>query len=460
MSSINIVRHKFHLMRLNEIKRENEQLAAFYVLLTYIAGYLLGENLDIDIVWQAIIICITLLCLVRAFVGKSELKKYMILLAIFNTGIVRSAWSEFSILSNGFYEKLYLLIEPSKNKLVETMGIGLSDIQKELICGIVLGRGSGVTDIGNWPHFLKSGMSHLLVASGAQVSLSIFPLILLAEYAHISSLARKIIFMLAGVLLFCLLLIVGMEPSILRAVTACYLYLFARILNRKSNPLNIIYTTALIWLWMNPSLLRNAGFQLSYSASWGLIYIYPRLRLMMGQFKPKKPNGFKEKISRRLRLYMIELFLLMVSAQGAVTPVLVHHFHRFSFSGFLANFIAIPLSGIIIYLGIGASVLGLISKSLAGFVNHINGIFLNLLDGTAHVFSYIPYISSPPAGLLGLLIPYIFIALYCEARFKPFGIVKILDSAQKFRHPIDNLKFILSSKRLLKEGVDNRNSEY
>jgi competence protein ComEC len=320
------------------------------------------------------------------------------------------------------------------------MGTGLTDSQKELIGGIVLGRGSGVTDIKSWPHFLKSGMSHLLVASGAQVSLSIFPLILLADYVNMSMRARKLIYTIAATLLFLLLLIVGLEPSILRAVTSCYMFLLARTINRKCQSLNIIYATALLWLWINPSLIRNIGFQLSYSASWGLIYIYPRLRLLLIPDIASKPANLKRKITRRIYIFSIEIILLMLAAQGAVMPVLSHHFHRLSFSGFIANIIAIPLSGLIMYMGMAAALTGQISTPLAGLINIINGFLLNTLNLTARLFASIPYIPSPSNGMLGLLMPYTFMALFFEARFKPYGLVKALDIAQKILYPLDNLK--------------------
>jgi len=417
-------------------------LPAFYVLITYILGVQVGIRISPDIPMQTVIICITLICLFKTIHPKTRFVKVMILIAIFNAGMVRASLPSFNIFPIEWYEHLRILIQPFKARLIEAMGTGLTESQKELIGGIVLGRGSGVTDIKSWPHFLKSGMSHLLVASGAQVSLSIFPLILLADHVNMSIRARKLIYTIAATLLFLLLLIVGLEPSILRAVTSCYMFLLARTINRKCQSLNIIYATALLWLWINPSLIRNIGFQLSYSASWGLIYIYPRLRLLLMPGIASKPENLKRKITRRIYIFSIEIILLMLAAQGAVMPVLSHHFHRFSFSGFIANIIAIPLSGLIMYMGMAAALTGQISTPLAGLINIINGFLLNTLNLTALLFSSIPYIPSPSNGMLGLLMPYIFMVLFFEARFKPYGLIKALDVAQKILYPLDNLKNI------------------
>lgn len=414
-------------------------MPAFYVLILYISGLFFGYKLVPSLATQLLIAGIILFLLYDSIKTRPSLLRAVIMIGIFAAGMIRSAYPAFTPIPIEWYAKAAIFIEPFKARLVDGLKTGLDGSQRELIGGIILGRGSGEMNFKHWTHFIKSGMSHLLVASGAQVSLCVFPVIALAENVPFSQSIKKLLFVFAAILLAVLLLIVGLEPSILRAITACYLYLLARLINRRARALNIIYATALFWLWIDPSLVRNRGFQLSYAASWGLIYIYPRLRTIFQIAKPARQSSRVKKNIFKIATALREILLLTFCAQIVVAPVLAFNFHRFSPSGFIANLIAIPISEILIYNGLATSLIAQISTIPALWMSSLNRILLAILDSTAHHFSKFPYVRCPFTSIVGLFIPYFLAALYFEARFRPHGLINALHLAQNIVYPLNNL---------------------
>ena len=67
----------------------------------------------------------------------------------------------------------------------------------------------------------------------------------------------------------------GLSPSILRASTMLSFLTFANVFNKSTNIFNIIFSSAFFLLLVDPFLILDVGFQLSYLAVFGIISIYP-----------------------------------------------------------------------------------------------------------------------------------------------------------------------------------------
>ena len=419
------------LIKANGVDRE---LTSFYVLFICVVGFVGGNLIVLDKPLQALVIVIGFSLVERTSRSGRLSRHAALLIGILIASVIRSSYGPLDVFPTNILSCLEDFFTPLKAHLIHGMGLGLTETKSKLISGIVLGRGSGIIEISNWPHFVKSGMSHLLVASGAQVSLTVFPVIVLAENLKVSARIKHFLYLIAGVLLVVLLILVGQEPSILRAITACWLYLIARLINRKANSLNIIYVTALIWLWIDPGLINNLGFKLSYSASWGLIYLFPKLRIILPS-KRITSSMLMLRMTQRIFGYIHALAFLSLSAQIAVMPVLAYHFHKISISGFIANILALPVSELATYTALLSALIALISEPTAILINSFNSLLLGFLDSIAHFFSLVPAISSGPVYFTGFILPYIFAALYFEARFQPSSIVIFMDSAYRFLYP-------------------------
>lgn len=410
-------------------------MPAFYVLIVYISGIFAGSVICLDRMVQIILGLAVFILLIELILRNEKYISFSILMLVFLTGFIRASYPAFTLFPSEWFNWFQNLATPVREHLLNGIQAGLSDDHKQLIGGIILGRGGSSIKLSEWSHFVKSGMSHLLVASGAQVSLTIFPIILIAENSDLSRKIKNLLFIIAAILLLILLLLVGQEPSILRAISAGYLYLAARLLNRRANSLNVIYVTALFWLWIDPKLIYNIGFQLSYSASWGLIYIFPRLRNV---FIPKKLASVRSVKTNPLLFflkYFYEIFLIGFSAQVSVIPILAYHFHRISLSGFAANLIALPVSELSIYTGLLSAIVGQISLQASMVINHLNSFLLELINSVAFLFSKVPYIRGGELHWIGMMIPYVFTGLFIEAKFRPHALILFINRISVISDP-------------------------
>ena len=183
--------------------------------------------------------------------------------------------------------------------------------------------------------FNKTGTRHIIAISGLHMTIVAVSLmyILLAlglnrNYAFY--------FSILGIIFFVTL--VGFPPSAVRAAVMGGLVLFAVKVGRLTNAGNAIIFAAVLMLLYNPNLLRyDTGFQLSFAAALGIIYIFPKL-----------DNLFK-KYSNALNIKTI--FLITISAQAAVLPIIINNFGSFSLLSVLANVLILPFVPIVMLGG-------------------------------------------------------------------------------------------------------------
>ena len=108
-------------------------------------------------------------------------------------------------------------------------------------------------------------------------------------------------------------------------------------------------------LLFDPNLLFSVSFQLSYSAVFGIIYLYNKI-YKLAYFKNSLVNFFWK------------ITVLSISAQIATSPITVYYFHQFPTLFLLTNLIAIPTAAIVIV----GSILLLLTSS-PGFIPEFIG---------------------------------------------------------------------------------------
>lgn len=72
-------------------------------------------------------------------------------------------------------------------------------------------------------------------------------------------------------------LIAGLSPSVLRAATMFSFLQIGLSTHRKSGGMNGLVVSALVLLVIDPSLLHQVGFQLSYAAVFFILWLQPVL---------------------------------------------------------------------------------------------------------------------------------------------------------------------------------------
>lgn len=187
--------------------------------------------------------------------------------------------------------------------------------------------------------FVRTGTVHVLSVSGLHVGMVFFLLNFLLRflnrYAYGETL--RFILILAGVWSYVLL--TGMAPAILRAGTMLSFLLVAGWSGRSNQHINALFASACCLLLVDPFMLFDVGFQLSYLAVLGLFTLYPMLIIAFP-------------ISNKYVRLVGQSVFISLSAQLFTTPLALYYFHQFPNYFLLGNlFVSLPAMALM-YAGI------------------------------------------------------------------------------------------------------------
>lgn len=217
-------------------------------------------------------------------------------------------------------------------------------LTKGFVSAVVLGDKSGLT-AQTLDDFQRSGLTHLLVVSGFNVSIVAVLVFYLLRLTGLSFRRLRIGLSMLAVLFYCL--VVGLEPSVVRALIVIEFIFFARLLERKPDIGNLTAAAALVTILLRPYDLFDIGFQLSYGAVFSLVFLYPTFEKLFIS------ENIREGKSLHLRWAHSSLqgFFGSLAVFLGLLPVFLYHFHRLSVIGLAINILGIPLAAIITILG-------------------------------------------------------------------------------------------------------------
>lgn len=232
--------------------------------------------------------------------------------------------------------------------------------------------------------FSGSGAMHILCVSGLHVGI----LFMLCNFifgfldkTRYGSQTKTILILL---IIWLYALITGLAPSVLRASTMFSFMIIGKLINRKGNTYNSLAASAFILLFIDPNLIYNIGFQLSYSAVVAILYIQPKLYSL---FYIK--NFILDKIWA--------LITVSIAAQLGTFPLAIYYFHQFPNYFLLTNIWVIPLAFIVVIGGLFVLLiggLGLAQTSIGSIAVRILHYSLLGLDNGVKIIDELPYSTS------------------------------------------------------------------
>ncbi len=256
---------------------------------------------------------------------------------------------------------------------------GISGSEYAVVSALLLGY-TDELDAETLRSYSAAGAVHILSVSGMHVGLVCFLLSFVLKFLDKNRRTRivKVVTLILFIWFYAFL--TGLSPSVMRAAAMFSFVSIGQLWSRKTELVNTLAVSALVLLLFNPFLLLNAGFELSYLAIVGIIFIYNWLYKLW-----KAPN--------RIVDWIWQLIAVSVAAQIATGPLAVYYFHQFPTCFLLTNLVAVPLSTLIIYLGVG-----LLFVSFIPFLGHFLGHILSyLLKGMNESIKFIE--SLPGSGI-------------------------------------------------------------
>jgi len=244
-----------------------------------------------------------------------------------------------------------------------------------LLKGLLIGDRSEITDDIN-TDFINSGVMHVVAISGQHVVYVLIVFVLL--FGRFNTYMRSL-FTSLGLLMF--LFLTGASPSVFRAVVMSLVVILGYLSNRSVNGFNAICVSAIILLLINPNQLFDPGFQLSYCAVAGM--------LTFGSYFTKSVNALKIKYG--IIRNIILLVLVSLAAQIGTLPLTLYYFGKLSIVGLAANILIVPLSGIVISVGLATLFIIPFSIWIASVFAVVNNVLCSLTLWLVHLMGNFKY---------------------------------------------------------------------
>ncbi|RZL37313.1 MAG: ComEC family competence protein, partial [Pedobacter sp.] len=125
--------------------------------------------------------------------------------------------------------------------------------------------------------YTKTGTVHALSVSGMHVGIIYIFLNWMLFFLDKNGITRILKLVLICSLIWYYSLLTGFSPSVLRSAVMLTVFITAKSFNKSSNSYNILAFTAICLLIYNPFLVWDVGFQLSFLAVFGLVYLQPKI---------------------------------------------------------------------------------------------------------------------------------------------------------------------------------------
>ena len=252
---------------------------------------------------------------------------------------------------------------------------GFSGPDLAVVSALVLGVKDYLTDDVT-DAFSGTGAMHVLAVSGLHVGVVYLLLIFLLNLIFGKN-RSKLKALISVVALITYAGITGFSPSVLRATTMFAFIAAAGAFKEKTTIYNTLSASAVLLLLIDPYLITQVGFQLSYLAVLGIVYIQPKIKSLW---------WVRNKYLRKIW----ELSAVAIAAQIATFPLSLYYFNQFPNYFLLANLIVIPLAFLILYGGLAVLLLGWIPFLGDALAFVVRGL-VKFLNGGVMALSELPF---------------------------------------------------------------------
>jgi len=304
-------------------------------------------------------------------------------------------WPKIELIERNRGNFVYAKILKFKNKLKETIYQNLSPPQSSILAALILGDKRQISN--KWKEKLSyAGVRHLTAVSGMHVA--ILTTILMSFLIGLGFWRQQAFYFALGLMAF-FILMTGLQPSAIRAGIMASLFLFGQYLGRQSISSRAIVFAGAVMLAQNPLLLKlDVGFQLSFLAMMGIIYLMP---IFQNWFR-KIPNF----------LQLRNIISLTLAAQIFTLPILIYNFGYFSLVAPITNILIVPFLPFIMGLGFIFAISGAIWQPLGWIFSLPSWFLLSYVTKIVNWFSSFSFAAfSLEISWIWLLFSYLMLGL-------------------------------------------------
>jgi competence protein ComEC len=252
---------------------------------------------------------------------------------------------------------------PGKQELGITMA---------LVLGVTEGLDNDLLDA-----YSASGAMHVLSVSGLHVGIIYALILFFLKPIRAFSWSRWLIAAFSLICLWGYAFVTGLSPSVLRAVMMFSFIVVATPFGRGTNIYNSLAASAFLLLIYDPYLIMSVGFQLSYLAVIGIVFLYRPLYNLW-----ELENIWWDKVW--------QITCVSLVAQLATFALGIFYFHQFPVYFLLSNLLVVPLSTAVLVVGLVLLVFCSI-PALASLVAIVLEFLVRLLNGSVFLIEDMPF---------------------------------------------------------------------
>ncbi len=269
-------------------------------------------------------------------------------------------------MEEGKGNRIKKLLYDIKHTLLKEIGEMLPQPESGLLAGIILGVQAMPVSYND--QFRITGTTHIIAVSGFNVTVIASALDkILRRFGRAFSFYTSLMAVAAFVVM------TGASASVVRAGLMGGLALLAQHSGRMSFGFNTMLFASAIMLIQNPLLLQfDIGFQLSFGAMAGLMFVQPRL----------------EKFSDNA--FLKEYIFPTSAAQLATMPIILYHFGNVSTIAVLANLFALPIIPLCMFVGFATASAFMILDFLPKLLAFVPWIMLTYVIKVVGIFAKVP----------------------------------------------------------------------
>lgn len=278
------------------------------------------------------------------------------------------------------------IVDAVRRRSERTLATGLTAEPAALLRGMVLGGDNGIPET-TTDAFRVAGLTHILAVSGQNVLLLVILVQAIATAFGLGRLTRLLI----PIALICIYVpLCGAQASVVRAGAMGLAGLVAIMASRPSSRAYALLLGAIAVLAYNPRATADVGAQLSFAAVLGIMAFTRPLAARLKRWPP----------------WAAEAFAATAGATLATAPLMAFHFGKLSLISLVANVLAAPLIGPIVWLGSLAAAIGQVWPDVGALLNAPNEFLLACLITLAKIAAAAPgaQVESPQFGVATLVL--------------------------------------------------------
>lgn len=232
-----------------------------------------------------------------------------------------------------------------KQRFVAGIAQILPEPHNSFLAGLLVGLRRGISaDL--LENFNTTGTTHIIALSGFNITIIAWSI----DWLLLHWLKRRISFLLSLIAIALFVIMAGASASVVRAAAMGILAMLALSTGRLRAVNNAMAFTGVAMLTLNPKILHfDVGFQLSFLALFGLVYLAPKI----------------EPYFMWIWKFIREILVATLSAQIFVVPVLLLNFDQLSLVAPLTNVLILLVIPFAMLFGFLAGLLAMIWKILA-----------------------------------------------------------------------------------------------